>query len=83
VTRYQYRVTWHREGWKTWPKSRTYSRQSDAERLIDKLLDPGVRDLTPLDLLRVDRRPVGGWEAEPAMLAAARARRRRHRGRAA
>jgi hypothetical protein len=61
----EYRVTWHRSRWKatTSPKSRTFARRPDAVRFVDKLR--GHERLDVFDVLRVDSRPVGRWQAEP------------------
>lgn len=70
-TRHEYRVTWRRTGWRrtTADKSRTFGRRFDCDRFVRKLRDDGRRNLSDLELVKVDRRPVGGWEADPTLSA--------------
>lgn len=65
--RHEYRVTWRRAGWRqsTANKTRTFDRRFDCDRFVNKLRDGRRSDLTRLELLRIDRRPVGRWEADP------------------
>jgi hypothetical protein len=62
MTRFEYRVTWTRDGWAdgTWPKTKMFSRRGDAERFLAKLQGDGRPDLGRVRI-RVDHRPVGEW----------------------
>lgn len=61
---YEYRVIWRRRDWSrgTQTKSRTFARQGDADRHYGKLSAGNRPDLSPLSVLRYERRPVGAWE---------------------
>jgi hypothetical protein len=62
MTRYAWRITWHRTSWSGYAKSRIFERRTDADAFLTRLTADNRPDLSPLDRLEFHRRPVGGWE---------------------
>lgn len=65
MTRYEWRVVYRRHGWRpsTSDQVRVYETEHSAWTYAERLFAGGRPDLRPLKYVRVERRPVGPWEA--------------------
>ncbi len=57
-----WQVRYHRQGWRTDPRSRLFSREHDARAFVAKLNGDDRPDLAPLDLLELRCAERGPWQ---------------------
>jgi hypothetical protein len=63
-SKWEWAVSWRRRDWRasTMPGRRKFDRRERAEALIRRLYSDDFPDLSPLEWVRIERRPVGDWE---------------------